>query len=73
MKAEYICADQPVNFIVRLRQSGGPYILVCSLSTRNCKHARELANDEEHTTVIGMAGVAPAGRSMCPRRPLSRK
>ena len=29
MKAEYICADQPVHFIFRLRQSGGPYIPVC--------------------------------------------
>ena len=28
-KAEYICADQPVTFIFRLRQSGGPYIPVC--------------------------------------------
>jgi hypothetical protein len=29
MKAEYICADQPVDFIFRLRQSGGPYIPDC--------------------------------------------
>src|ERR1700689_1345797 len=28
MKAEYICAGQPVTLIFRLRQSGGPYILV---------------------------------------------
>ena len=27
-KAEYICADQPVTLIFRLRQSGGPYIPV---------------------------------------------
>jgi hypothetical protein len=25
-KAEYICADQPVNFIFRWRQRGGPYV-----------------------------------------------
>jgi hypothetical protein len=35
MKAEYICADQPVTLIFRLRQSGGPYIPVCSLSAQN--------------------------------------
>jgi hypothetical protein len=28
-KAEYICADHPVTFIFRLRQSGGPYIPDC--------------------------------------------
>jgi len=27
-KAEYICADQTVTLIFRLRQSGGPYIPV---------------------------------------------
>ena len=27
-KAEYICADHPVTFVFRLRQSGGPYIPV---------------------------------------------
>jgi len=32
MKAEYICADQPVTLIFRLRQSGGPYIPVCASS-----------------------------------------
>jgi hypothetical protein len=36
MKAEYICADQPVTLISRLRQSGGPYIPVClSLGRRS--------------------------------------
>jgi hypothetical protein len=34
MKAVYICADQPVTLILRLRQSGGPYIPVCR---RPCK------------------------------------
>src|SRR5205823_7936349 len=29
LKAEYICADQPVSFIFRLRHGGGPYIPVC--------------------------------------------
>ena len=28
MKAEYICADQPVTLIFRLRQRGGPYMPV---------------------------------------------
>jgi hypothetical protein len=32
MKAEYICAGQPVTLIFRLRQSGGPYITVRRLS-----------------------------------------
>jgi hypothetical protein len=35
MKAEYICADQPVTLIFRLRQSGGPYIPVSPSSGRN--------------------------------------
>ena len=35
MKTEYICADQPANFIFRLRQSGGPYILVCRQLAEN--------------------------------------
>jgi hypothetical protein len=29
-KAGYICADHPVTSVFRLRQSGGPYIPVCS-------------------------------------------
>jgi hypothetical protein len=33
-KAEYICADQPVTLIFRLRQSGGPYIPVCPSETK---------------------------------------
>jgi hypothetical protein len=37
MKAEYICADQPVNFIFRLRQSGGPYIRFARDSGRIAK------------------------------------
>jgi hypothetical protein len=28
IKAVYICADQPVTIIFRLRQSGGPYIVL---------------------------------------------
>src|ERR1017187_5772783 len=34
-KAEYICADYPVTFVFRLRQSGGPYIPVCRLYGSN--------------------------------------
>ena len=39
-KAEYICADQPVNFIFRLRQSGGPYIPVTPSSRHNPETCR---------------------------------
>jgi len=38
-KAEYICADQPVTFIFRLRQGGGPYIPGCPSSTRNARYS----------------------------------
>jgi hypothetical protein len=33
-KAGYICADHPVTFVFRLRQSGGPYIPVGPSSTQ---------------------------------------
>jgi hypothetical protein len=41
MKAEYICADQPVTLIFRLRQSGGPYIPVCPSTDRNKDRERD--------------------------------
>jgi hypothetical protein len=50
MKAEYICADQPVTLIFRLRQSGGPYIPVCRYPNFTC------VNDARPSATYGLAG-----------------
>ena len=55
MKAEYICADQPVTLIFRLRQSGGPYIPVCTSSAQNRRQAPRLPR----------VGLRPAPSSRC--------
>src|ERR1035438_2813501 len=40
-KTGYICADQTVIFIFRLRQRGGPYIPYCRLLGQNAAHLPE--------------------------------
>ena len=58
MKAEYICADQPVTLIFRLRQSGGPYIPV-SPSTRHDRQGDRTLPE----TSLPCKGLAEVGAS----------
>ncbi len=53
IKAEYICADHPVNFHFRLRQSGGPYIPVCPVTHQQSQNRLSGKLDSTSALAIG--------------------
>jgi hypothetical protein len=77
MKAEYICAGQPVTLIFRLRQSGGPYIPVCPSSaqktnqiTRNLTNPQTIKNEAKTPALfktVTILGIVISRQLACGR------